>query len=176
MDKKRVVVVGGGFAGATICKQLDSNTNFHVTLLDTKDYFEETPAVLRAFVNPNMVRLIQTRHATYLKNGTFILGKAVEITPTKVFYEEVKTTDTESDKMDELTINDEVESALLEKDPEIKTLTFDYLVICCGSHYKSNIKHEKITSDYRAVTLVSEIRSLKMTKRIIIIGGGKKNT
>jgi len=48
---KKVVVIGGGFAGNQIAKRLQNK--FNVLLIDTKDYFEYTPGILKLAVNPD---------------------------------------------------------------------------------------------------------------------------
>jgi apoptosis-inducing factor 2 len=75
--KKKVVVIGGGFAGSHAAKKLDKN--FDVTLIDTKDYFEFTPGVLRTIVEPEHVRKIQVLHSHYLKWAKIIVGKVNEL-------------------------------------------------------------------------------------------------
>lgn len=52
--KKRVVVIGGGFAGMQIVKDLSFACE--VTLLDVRDYFEYTPGVLAAMVGGGPLR------------------------------------------------------------------------------------------------------------------------
>ncbi|MFH1010042.1 MAG: FAD-dependent oxidoreductase [bacterium] len=79
---KRVVIVGGGFAGAYIAKVLEGR--FEVTLIDTKDYFEYTPGVLRCVVEPEHIRSVQVLHTHYLRSAHVILGDAITITPTAV--------------------------------------------------------------------------------------------
>lgn len=49
-QKRKVLVIGGGFSGLFAAKDLAKD--FDVTLVDAKEYFEYTPGVLRAFVNP----------------------------------------------------------------------------------------------------------------------------
>ena len=40
-QKKRVVILGGGPCGVTVLHQLQHmNTGFHVTVIDTKDFYE----------------------------------------------------------------------------------------------------------------------------------------
>lgn len=46
-ERTKVVIIGGGAGGALIAMRLDRNPAIHVTLVDTKEYYEETPAVLR---------------------------------------------------------------------------------------------------------------------------------
>ena len=46
---KHIVIVGGGFAGATLAKQLQKNNN-KFTLIDPKDVFYQNTAAVRSFV------------------------------------------------------------------------------------------------------------------------------
>ncbi|KAF4652121.1 hypothetical protein FOZ61_009901 [Perkinsus olseni] len=49
-NKRRALVIGGGFSGLFAAHDLSSH--FEVTVVDAKEYFEYTPGVLRAFVHP----------------------------------------------------------------------------------------------------------------------------
>lgn len=49
-DKRRVLVIGGGFSGILAARDLSHK--FHVTVVDCKEFFEYTPGILRAFVKP----------------------------------------------------------------------------------------------------------------------------
>ena len=49
---KRVAVVGGGFAGLTAARNLASHAGVEVLLCDQRSYFEYTPGILRAWVEP----------------------------------------------------------------------------------------------------------------------------
>lgn len=53
---KRVVVVGGGFAGLTAARGLAKLKNVEVLLADQRTYFEYTPGILRAWVKPETHR------------------------------------------------------------------------------------------------------------------------
>jgi len=48
--QRRVLVIGGGFAG--LCAARDLRDEFLVTVVDAKEFFEYTPGVLRAYVKP----------------------------------------------------------------------------------------------------------------------------
>ncbi len=76
---KKVVVIGGGFAGAHIAQHLEND--FAVTLIDCKDYFEFTPSVLRTLVEPAHVRKIQVRHKAYLHRAQVVKEMVQNITP-----------------------------------------------------------------------------------------------
>src|SRR3989344_1608580 len=79
---KRVVVIGGGFAGALIARALQRD--FAVTLIDSKDYFEFTPGVLRCLVEPEHLCKIQALHKDYLVHGEFLQGHVSAVTPDSV--------------------------------------------------------------------------------------------
>lgn len=74
---KRVVIIGGGFAGSTLAKKIESK--FEVTLIDNKDYFEFTPGILRTIVNPDRSACMQVKHSDYLKNSKFVQGEVKAI-------------------------------------------------------------------------------------------------
>ncbi len=85
---KQVVVVGGGFAGAKIAKTLQHQ--FDVTLIDTKDYFEYTPSILRIPLKTNVLKHIRVKHASYLKKGKIITTPATTITKTHVITKDLE--------------------------------------------------------------------------------------
>lgn len=68
--QKRVVIIGGGFAGTYVARKLQNN--YSVTLIDSKDYFEFTPSVLRTIVEPQHIKKIQAIHAEYLPKTVLI--------------------------------------------------------------------------------------------------------
>ena len=106
-----VVIIGGGFAGTEVAKQLEGLLS--VTLIDTKDYFEFTPSVLRAVVEPKKLKTIQVPHSSFLhKDITLLQGEVtkVETTDSSVTY---------------TSKGSQVE----------ETLSYDYLVITSGSRY-----------------------------------------
>lgn len=80
--KKRVVVVGGGFAGAYAARNLEKK--FSVTLVDTKDYFEFTPGILRTLVDPRHMKKIQVLHSNYLDYTKFVHGRVTSFNEKEV--------------------------------------------------------------------------------------------
>lgn len=74
---KKVIVIGGGFAGSLVAKKLENE--FDVTLIDTKNYFEFTPGVLRSIVEPEHVSRIQVLHSHYLSQAKILIGKVREV-------------------------------------------------------------------------------------------------
>lgn len=85
---KRLVIIGGGFAGSYIAKTLQNTYN--VTLIDSKDYFEFTPSILRTIVNPKKIESIQIFHKDYLPKAKFILGNVTSLSKQHVHIKEKK--------------------------------------------------------------------------------------
>ncbi|MEK6855353.1 MAG: FAD-dependent oxidoreductase [Nanoarchaeota archaeon] len=80
---KKIVVIGGGFAGAHAARKLEKY--FNVSLVDTKDYFEFTPGILRTIVEPRHTGNIQILHRHYLKRAKVIIGEISELNEQSVF-------------------------------------------------------------------------------------------
>ncbi len=79
---KKIVVIGGGFAGAYIARKLEKD--FDVTLIDSKDYFEFTPGIPRTIVEPEHIKKIQILHTNYLKKAGVIIECATTLTEKEV--------------------------------------------------------------------------------------------
>ena len=80
--RKKVVVVGGGYGGIKVAKELD--TEAEVVLIDPKDSFVHNAAALRALVQPDWADNIFFRYDTLLKNGTVLRDRAVGVDPAGV--------------------------------------------------------------------------------------------
>jgi len=85
---KKIVIIGGGFAGAYCAKKLERN--FEVTLIDTKDYFEFTPGILRTLVEPKHVKNIQVLHSHYLHQSKIVRGHVTSVDESFVFINKKK--------------------------------------------------------------------------------------
>ncbi|KAJ7531498.1 hypothetical protein O6H91_14G046200 [Diphasiastrum complanatum] len=94
---KKVVVVGGGVAGAHTAKFLQDFAS--VTLLDPKEYFEVPFAMLRSIVEPEFAERSLILHTEYLKKARLVVSSAKSATDT-----EVVTTDGEKLPYDYLVI------------------------------------------------------------------------
>ena len=84
----KIVIIGGGFTGSLCTKKLQKD--FEVTLIDTKDYFEFTPGILRTIVEPHHINSVQIRHRDYFKNGRLVIGEVEEVTKDKVILDDEK--------------------------------------------------------------------------------------
>lgn len=74
---KKLVIVGGGFVGTLSAKNLGKH--FDITLVDTKDYFEFTPGILRTIAEPEHLEKIQAKHVDHLRNVSFVRGRVTKI-------------------------------------------------------------------------------------------------
>jgi len=76
-NRKRVVIIGGGFAGTYCAQSLEDQ--FHVSIIDNKDYFEFTPSVLRTIVEPHHLRKLQVLHTHYLRTASVIQKEVLRV-------------------------------------------------------------------------------------------------
>jgi len=83
--KRRLVIVGGGYAGTCAAKSLEHD--FLVTLIDNKDYFEFTPSKLRLLVDPRHSRKVQIKHKHFLPKTLIVTDVVKLITPDSVITE-----------------------------------------------------------------------------------------
>jgi NADH dehydrogenase FAD-containing subunit len=74
---KKIIVIGGGFAGSFVAKKLERK--FNVVLIDSKDYFEFTPGILRTIVDLKHMKKIQILHKDYLKKTKIVVGSVLSI-------------------------------------------------------------------------------------------------
>ncbi|XP_052136988.1 uncharacterized protein LOC127755372 [Oryza glaberrima] len=76
-DGDRVVIVGGGIAGALLAKTLQNHAD--VVLIDPKEYFEIPWANLRAKMDPAAVARTVIPHSEYLTQAKVVTAAAVGV-------------------------------------------------------------------------------------------------
>lgn len=81
-DPKRVVIVGGGIAGAFTATLLQEHS--HVILIDPKDHLEIPYGQLRCTVQPDFADRCLVPHSDYLKKVRHVMGTAVTASITEV--------------------------------------------------------------------------------------------
>jgi len=81
---KRVVIIGGGFAGSIVAKSLQDE--FEVILFDTKEYFEFTPGILRSIVEIEHFGKVQIMYKEYLKKTKIITEEVRNVDGKYVYY------------------------------------------------------------------------------------------
>lgn len=145
-EKKKVVIIGGGFAGSTVAKSLEKDKRFSVTLIDTKEYFEFTPGVLRTLVEPRHVKKLEVKHSHYLQKAKIVIGKVISISENEV---------------------------MLLSGRKRERIGFDYLVIASGSSYNKPIKEQnEVIASSRANHLRESNEKLCNAEKIVVVGGG----
>jgi len=112
-DKRRVLVIGGQFAGNFVARDLKKH--FHITVVDAKEYFEYTPGILRAFVKPaHFDALSFTLQPVYERS----IG-------VKLIWGEVKELSAEN--------NTATVKPIFANTTDV--ISFDYCVICAGCNF-----------------------------------------
>jgi NADH dehydrogenase FAD-containing subunit len=85
-EKKRLVIVGGGYAGTYAATHLEHK--FFTTLVDTKHYFEFTPSKLRSLVEPEKCQQVQMNFYTILQQTKLVCSKVQEVSTDNVTTED----------------------------------------------------------------------------------------
>ena len=158
---KKVIIIGGGFAGSAIAKKLENY--FDVTLIDSKDYFEFTPGILRTIVEPEHIKKVQMLHTHYLKRAKVIVGCVSEVSEKAVFVGNQKI------KFDYLAICSGSRYSAPIKEMEALTVT---RAIHLRSYYERLCKAKRILivgGGLVGVELAAEIAEHYDDKEIIII-------
>lgn len=79
---KRIVVVGGGYAGTALARALD--TSAEVLLVEPRDRFVHNVAALRAIAQPDLFERAAIPYDRLLKRGRVIRGRASAVTGREV--------------------------------------------------------------------------------------------
>jgi|WetSurMetagenome_2_1015567.scaffolds.fasta_scaffold00002_249 apoptosis-inducing factor 2 len=142
---KNIVIIGGGFAGITCAMKLSENTQFDVTLIDIKDYFEVTFAQLAALTEPkNIGEKSRFLYKSFFK-AKFIQDSVRSISQDSVEFQ------------------------------NNSSVKFDVLIIATGSNYRSfpiAKPSEQFVLQDRNLFFDSENAKLMAAQSITIIGGG----
>eukprot|EP00300_Choanocystis_sp_HF-7_P007635 c15415_g1_i1.p1 GENE.c15415_g1_i1~~c15415_g1_i1.p1 ORF type:complete len:423 (+),score=61.80 c15415_g1_i1:65-1333(+) len=141
-SRSRVVVVGGGFAGAYAARRLEQY--LAVTLIDDKDFWEYTPSVPRVLVEPEHADEIQIEHRQYLGGGETRICRCRVASLSEA-------------------------AVTLENGEEVG---YDYLILATGSTYQLPFKEESVVSATRGDALVEHAVRLRAAAEVLILGGG----
>jgi NADH dehydrogenase FAD-containing subunit len=142
--KTQVLIIGGGFAGVATAQKLEKQ-GIKTTLVDRKDYFEVTYAVLRDVAAPKKTDGKARQYYKDILHGDFIQSGVKELTQT---------------------------AAVLENGD---TVGFDKVVIASGSKYPSlplakSLESTQLTT--RVEELKNHNSKLRSASHVLIIGGG----
>ncbi|CAG9318393.1 unnamed protein product [Blepharisma stoltei] len=144
----KVLIIGGSFAGLTAARELCQD--FQVTLVDLKEYYEYTPGILRAMVDPNAYPSISVKYADISQSMgfDFIKGEVIELSS---------------------------HSAEIQNAQGIVMTTFDYCIIACGTDYYDPIKPHRTYEDLsneRHETIIETHDEIEEAQSIMILGAG----
>jgi len=136
---KKVIIVGGGFAGIAAAKKLGNNKNFYVTLIDRRNHHLFQPLlyqVAMAAVSPADIASPIRALLSNFKNVDVRLGEALKV------LKDNKLLSTSIGKFD-----------------------YDYLILACGARqsYFGNGKWEKFAPGLKSLEEATEIRRRVLT-------------
>jgi hypothetical protein len=140
----RYTCVGGGFAGSLVAKAMSHFKEWRVTLVDSKAYFSNTPALLQSTLTDlSLNGTIQfaseycIRHDTYLQAPSRVVVADISlVSPSAVVTTE-------------------------------ETIEYDYLVIACGCSYDISPGRALSTRTIGELSF-----PLKHAPKVVIVGGG----
>merc|ERR1711916_11048 len=78
-EKARVVVIGGGIAGAGISRKLSKLSNVELTMVVTKNFSEFTPSVVKVLASGKVPKDFHIQHANYLTNAKLVVGRVTAV-------------------------------------------------------------------------------------------------
>ena len=143
MQKKTLVVIGGGAAGHQIAYDLQKLLD--VTLVDPKAYWEVPMALPRLLVEPAALPARMT-YASFLPDVRHVQGKAVGISDHAV---------------------------VVDLGSREETVRFDFAVLATGSRYIDPlIKAEVSTEGERGAQIKAAHERIKQARRVVVAGGG----
>jgi len=145
MDKKRVIIAGGGIGGAQLVAKLQGKAD--IVLVDPKEYFEVPMAAPREMVNPDFSNRAVIPYGDFLKAGRHVQGKMVNVFPDHISVEK--------------------------NDSTLQELPYDFLIIATGSKYRSDlVKADSGSVEERYSHYDTLKKQIDDANRILIIGGG----
>lgn len=83
----KVVIVGGGFCGARAAMLLEKNTDWEITLIDKKTYFEFTPSIHKVIFDAGYHKKIISPFRRFLRRTKIVNDVLTAVTPTQVVLE-----------------------------------------------------------------------------------------
>jgi len=132
------------FSGTLAAIALENYDYLQVIFIDSKDYFEFTPSILRATVDPEHLANIRIPHRNYLRgeHTTIVRQEVLAVRKNEVF---------------------------LRNESKVG---FDFLLIACGSSYRNPFKDNNLVIPIRGETLSRSHQKLVQANSVLIIGAG----
>lgn len=83
----KVVIIGGGFCGARAARLLEQNTDWEITLIDKKTYFEFTPSIHKVIFDAGYHKKIISPFRRFLRRTRIVNDILTAVTPNEVILE-----------------------------------------------------------------------------------------
>lgn len=159
---KRVAIVGGGFAGLTAARKLAACRGLEVLLLDQRTYFEYTPGILRAWVQPETHKSLVNPMAKLLRSPRARFQRVLPNTTACIL-----------ETADERPLTLSLTNAL---DANVMTYPCDYVVLATGGEL-GPVADDRQTADgsikARRQRLVEQVGSVMgRASSVLVVGGG----
>jgi len=138
----KVAILGGGFCGSSIAKQLDKKDELTVTLIDKNPYFEYIPSAHKCLTNPDYQHKIRIPFKNFLSNVTIINESIKRVLPFEV----------------------QTDSKRIEFDSAVCCMGSSYPI-----HLLNTTQVYTMTNSKQAVKI---FQKLKNAQTVLIIGGG----
>ena len=137
------MVLGGGFCGLFVAKQLEKKLkDKKILLIDRKDCFEFIPSIHKAVTNPSYAARIAIKYEKILKKAEFLQD---EITAVQSHQVSIKSAE----------------------------ITFEFLVICTGSSYPIFLEDTRHAYSLKSVADAEAIhKALESAEKLLVVGGG----
>jgi NADH dehydrogenase FAD-containing subunit len=178
--KKRIVVVGGGYAGSSISLAFENDPFFEVTLIDRKCHFENILAFPQLFTDEKRASNMRVTHTNYLRKSRVVAADIDCITPSCVPLQ-VNTDANGNDIPFELHNKYVMGEEDLIVPEQGEYLRFDYLVVGTGSRNAvpfpiqvsdANAPRTLHIDPYNLDSIVKNSDQLTLAKKIVVIGAG----
>ena len=165
---KRVVVVGGGFAGLTAARGLAKLSNVEVLLADQRTYFEYTPGILRAWVKPETHRRLVNPITNLLPKKRATFQRVLPGYTTRIFERDAEQP---SDTSCPLTL-----TMTTSEGRQILNYPCDYVVLATGGEL-GPVSDDRQTADgsiaARRQRLEAQVQAvMQNSTSALVIGGG----
>jgi len=154
-NQPTIVIIGGGYAGATLAAELDKNTSYRIILIEPNHYFLHSIAALRAAVQAN----------EWSNNALFPF--------TSLFKNATSGSHVINARVERI-IPDQQHVIVYggTQQQQQQTIHYDHLVIATGAAYRFPGKITEPQTEHAKVLLQKVANDIANSKHIVIVGGG----
>ncbi|MDO8660682.1 MAG: FAD-dependent oxidoreductase [Candidatus Woesearchaeota archaeon] len=137
-----IVIVGGGFCGLLVAKQLEKQLpEKSIALIEPRTYFEYTPSITKVINDKDYASKITVSYASMLNRTVVINEQAKSLENNKIITQE-------------------------------NTYSYRFAVICSGASYPCPLKDNKVFVLKSVADAQKIAKALPISKSVVIVGGG----